>query len=445
MHFYQPADPQPCHYCVKIEDVEETDYPIREGLYTVEHMIFRCSWHAQFQCSKCGKFHHFSWLYWCPKSHELICGSCNKPSLKPLKFWDRTFAYEFFCEECGENHFDLLYTEFQGLHPWQTEDFLIEPIVSLEECWEPLWKPSKVREGEEISIEESLLKENSVEAIRRKFNDLNFHSKLTPENEIEFQETQKKWEEDSINWIENYEKTGDLDEGDLSRQLIIDPVFWKTLDNVKGKKVLDAGCGNGYFTRKLAKKGAKVHGVDFSHKFIEYCTKREEKKQLGCKYLQASLTDLTFFENESFDLIISNIVMVDVQDYQKAFFELNRILKKNGRFVWSNLHPVFGRLGAMLYRLPLDTARNDDRPFYLVDRYFDSGGTLISWGNFKPLWQFHRTLSEYSHALKEAGFAIREIIEPKPDLELIKENPRTLAFSSSRFPFFIIFDCIKLE
>ena len=185
--------------------------------------------------------------------------------------------------------------------------------------------------------------------------------------------------------------------------------------------------------------------MDFSERFVEYCNKREKEEQLGCKYFQTSLTDLNMFENDFFDLIISNIVLVDVQDYQKAFLEINRVLKKDGRFIWSNSHPTFGRVSAMDLRLPFDTSRNEEKLYKVIDRYFDSGGTLVSWGKVQPIWQFDRTLSEYSHALKEAGFAIREIIEPKPDLELIRQNPRYLAYDADRYPHFIIYDCIKLE
>jgi hypothetical protein len=59
--------------------------------------------------------------------------------------------------------------------------------------------------------------------------------------------------------------------------------------------------------------------------------------------------------------------------------------------------------------------------------------------------QFDRTLSEYTVALKQAGFVIREIIEPKPSKDIIKKHPRHLAFDSDRIPFFIIFECIKYE
>ena len=93
----------------------------------------------------------------------------------------------------------------------------------------------------------------------------------------------------------------------------------------------------------------------------------------------------------------------------------------------------------------MDTPRNEERLYVMIDRYFDSGGTKISWGSMKPIWQFDRTLSEYSRALKEAGFVIREIIEPKPSNDDIKKHPRHLAFDADRIPFFIIFECQKVR
>ncbi|MCK5049212.1 MAG: hypothetical protein KAR35_07535, partial [Candidatus Heimdallarchaeota archaeon] len=123
--------------------------------------------------------------------------------------------------------------------------------------------------------------------------------------------------------------------------------------------------------------------------------------------------------------------------------EINRILKPKGRFVWSNLHPVFGRAIQLLYRLPHDSQRNEERQFFMFDRYFDTGGILISWGEIEPIWQFDRTLSDYSKALKEANFVIREIIEPKPSNELLQKYPREIAFDADRVPCFIIYDCLK--
>ncbi|MHA2358582.1 MAG: class I SAM-dependent methyltransferase, partial [Candidatus Heimdallarchaeaceae archaeon] len=231
------------------------------------------------------------------------------------------------------------------------------------------------------------------------------------------------------------------DEGDWNRRLVIDPALWKLIGEVDNLSVLDAGCGNGYLSRQLAKKGAQVTGVDHSKYFIKFCNQKEEETQLGCQFVQSSLADLSSFESKSFDLVVSNIVFIDVLEYKKAFKEISRILKKDGRFIWSNTHPVFGRTGVVDPKLPFDSKRNEERLFKIVDRYFDSGGILMSWGDLEPVWQISRTLTEYSKALKDAGFVISEIVEPKPTIEQIQKHPKFLAFDADRFSQFIIYEC----
>ncbi len=441
MHFYQPADPQPCYYCKIIEEYED-DYPIREGIFTTEQIIFRCAWHSKFKCSSCGKYFHFSWLYYCPQTKQLTCGFCNPPTLKPVKFWNKTYAYDFWCKNCEESHYDLFFTEYKGQHPWQLQQDEIGCTIEEPELWNPFWKPLYSRKGKEISLEEALKIEDRITPLRKR-QGLNFHSEVIPEKQVDVTDTTEKWETDSQIWMDMYFKGDEADEGDTNRQLVIDPALWELIGDVKGLKVLDAGCGNGYLTRKLAKAGAKAVGIDFSHTFIEYCKKREDDEKLGCEYYKASLTNLEMIKNNQFDLIVSNIVMVDISDYKQAFKELSRVLKTGKRFVWSNTHPIFGRLSSADLRLPRDTPRNEERYFKVIDNYLESGGRLVSWRDLQPLWQFDRTLTEYSHALKEAGFAILEIVEPKADLKTVQENPRFLAFTDNRYPFFIIYDCIK--
>ncbi|MGY5876160.1 MAG: class I SAM-dependent methyltransferase [Candidatus Thorarchaeota archaeon] len=447
MRFYKPADSQPCYYCERIEAVErEQGYPIRDGVYTFEKYVFRCAWHSRFTCSRCKKQHHFSWFYWCPTNEELVCGACTKPTMKPVAFWDRTYAYEFYCDVCGEHHFDLLYAEFQGTHPWQLGYRKLISNIESDEPWKPLWSPTKERDGEDIELSEALKLPNRVVELR---DDLSLaegdrHNILryaVPESEIDFSETQESWENNSEEWIDaaKIEMTGDP-----NRQFVIDPALWSLLGDVSGLSVLDAGCGNGYLTRLLAKKGARVTGVDFSRLFIDYCTKVEAEMKLGCRFLQASLTNLEVLESESFDIVVSNIVMVDVLDYKAAFKEISRVLKDDGRFIWSNVHPVFGRgwSGSGDISFPRDSQRPESRYLKMVDRYFDSGGELSTWFT-SPTWQFIRTLEEYSKALKEVGFVISEIQEPRPTPEVIQQNPRSLAFDADRWTHFIIFECLK--
>lgn len=436
-----------CFYCQDIHK-EEKNYPLRKGKYSSEGLVNRCLWHSKFHCSECKGFFHFSYLYWCKSTDKIVCGKCNKPTLHPVRFWNKTYAYAFYCKECDETHYDLLYAEYTGKHPWQVYKGKLfkeeNPLVSIVQTrfpWDPIWKPEKIRKGEELTIEEALISQNIIHTIKEQAGNVTFHSDLLSDEQVNLTETKNRWEKTSHTIMKYYDAT--KDKGDRNRELVIDPALWKQLDEIKGLKILDAGCGNGYLSREMARKGAKVTGIDFSRNFIGYCRRKEKELQLGCKYEIGSLTDMAMFEVESFDIVVSNIVMVDVQDYKTAFKEINRILKPKGRFIWSNLHPVFGTNNQMFYRLPSDTPRNEERLFVMVDRYFDSGGMLVSWAKNKPIWQFHRTLQEYTQALFKAGFLIREIIEPKPSFEVLKENPRSLAFDTDRIPTFIIYDCVK--
>ncbi|MFX0016629.1 MAG: class I SAM-dependent methyltransferase [Promethearchaeota archaeon] len=435
-----------CFYCKIIKNYEST-YPVRLGSFSVDDTAFRCALHSQFQCSLCKKFHHFSWLYWCENKQELICGDCNKPVLHPITFWNTTYAYSFQCSSCNEPHFDLYYSEFQGKHPWQLDMGKYTHSVEFGILDLDKWKPEKVRSGKKITVDEALKIPNGVLSKRKKMSSrvgsVKFHSPLLDQATISQTDVRAQWEQTSKQWIDLVNHTSQDDIGDINRQLIIDPAMWKLIGEVNNLSVLDAGCGNGYFSRALALRGALVTGVDQSKVLIDYCKNKEKQQQLGIDYHTWSLEDLRRIDDNQFDLIISNIVFVDVLHYKQAFKELARVLKLEGRFIWSNLHPVFARISNLFYRLPFDTPRNEERLYVMIDRYFDSGGTLISWGSMEPIWQFDRTLSEYSAALKGAGFLIREIVEPKPDNEVIKNHPRLLAFDTDRIPFFIIFECIK--
>ncbi len=320
------------------------------------------------------------------------------------------------------------------MHPWQHS--YVGVGLSDGDCDPEVkpWTPESARVGEEIELEAALRIENRVLRLRR---ELKLFTPLQSvlDSVVDPKDQQSRWEENSAYWIKYRGR-------DANRELVIDPAMWTLIGDVSGLRVLDAGCGNGYFSRDLARKGALVVGVDYSQTFIDFCRQKEEELKLGCEFVHCSITEMDDIENETFDLVVSNVVITDVQDYQNAFREIHRVLKTDGRFIWSNPHPVFGYIGAVDIRFPLDSPRGEDRYLKMIDRYFDSGGTLVDWLN-TPIWQFHRTLSEYSAALKEAGFAISEIVEPRPSIEDIQEHPRFLAFDADRWTQFIILECVK--
>jgi 2-polyprenyl-3-methyl-5-hydroxy-6-metoxy-1,4-benzoquinol methylase len=64
------------------------------------------------------------------------------------------------------------------------------------------------------------------------------------------------WDRYANEWNKRYTELGDK-----NRQYIIDPSILNILGRVKGKRILDAGCGNGYLCRLLSTKGAKMMGA----------------------------------------------------------------------------------------------------------------------------------------------------------------------------------------
>ena len=107
----------------------------------------------------------------------------------------------------------------------------------------------------------------------------------------------------------------------------------KVLDHARlfpGAKVLDAGCGPGYVAACAKLLGAHVEGIDFSAGMVE-----QAKTQFPeIEFSLADAEDLPM-PNETFDAVLSNIVLFHVTDPERAMSEARRVLKPDGRFVFS--------------------------------------------------------------------------------------------------------------
>jgi len=106
------------------------------------------------------------------------------------------------------------------------------------------------------------------------------------------------------------------------------------LGGVKGKSVLDIGCGDGIISRMVAGRGAMVVGIDPSSKQIEIAQEEEKSVPLGIKYQIASIQ--TFAFSEKFDSALAVMVLCyanDLQELQSFFNQTFSLLKKGGSFV----------------------------------------------------------------------------------------------------------------
>ncbi len=103
------------------------------------------------------------------------------------------------------------------------------------------------------------------------------------------------------------------------------------LDELTGKRALDAGCGNGRYTAAWRLIGAsKAVGVDISPLNIATARRRGEQSNInGVTFEQGNVLDLPFLDN-SFDIVFSNGVLHHTQDWRKGVAECVRTLKPGG-------------------------------------------------------------------------------------------------------------------
>lgn len=129
----------------------------------------------------------------------------------------------------------------------------------------------------------------------------------------------------------------------------------------EGLRVLDAGCGIGGAARYLAHThGCQVEAIDLTREFVDAAIALTELCGLSDKitFRQGSVTDLPY-DDQSFDLVWSQNVSMNVEDKAKLFAEAYRVLLPGGRLVFS--HVTAGPGGEPYY--PLPWARRADYSF----------------------------------------------------------------------------------
>ncbi|WP_155590447.1 class I SAM-dependent methyltransferase [Lysinibacillus cavernae] len=222
----------------------------------------------------------------------------------------------------------------------------------------------------------------------------------------------QRWNQHAERYTANYDE-----HGGIHREVLLNPAIFSLLGEVDEKHVLDAGCGEGYLSRLLVKKGATVTAVDFSQKMLDIAKKRTHSQDT-IRFLHGNCEDLSFLADEQFDCIISNMVLQDLEDYRSALHEMYRLLKPNSTFIFSILHPCFVTPNSGWIR-----HEQLDQQYWRVQRYFYEG-TYQQLDADPPIVLYHRTLSSYVQAIIQAGFTIENMIEPKPSQEILEKYPQ---------------------
>jgi 2-polyprenyl-3-methyl-5-hydroxy-6-metoxy-1,4-benzoquinol methylase len=225
-------------------------------------------------------------------------------------------------------------------------------------------------------------------------------------------ENRQPWDENAQFWIEIIRENRDRYRTGLTNQAVQDAA-----GQVDGARILDAGCGEGYLSRFFADRGAKVTGIDFSTELIEAARNHKLTAELPVSFDVGSVDALPYDES-TFDLVLCNHVMNDLQDPQLAISEFARVLRPDGRVVIMMLHPCFYNKHAERS----DQKNNLIASTYFqqrpVSQHFEVDGLTSPAANTAWL----RPLEYYTKSLTQAGFVITGLTEPHPSEEMITDD-----------------------
>lgn len=195
-----------------------------------------------------------------------------------------------------------------------------------------------------------------------------------------------------------------------SRMKFIMPWMLRYMGDVQGMRILDLGCGEGGYARRLAAAGASVTAVDCSEAAICYAAQQAQREGLCITHHRRNSNDLFGIEDASFDIVLCSMMLMDCEDLDGTVREVVRVLKPGGQLFASMLHPCFdGNHDTGIGRQGQGETREVVVKNYFEPREWDAP---LPNGQTSVIWR-HRTLSEYAKAFLAAGLTIIDMNEPR--------------------------------
>ncbi len=219
------------------------------------------------------------------------------------------------------------------------------------------------------------------------------------------------------------------------------PSLQSLLPDLRGRRVLDLGCGFGWFCRWAREAGAaSVLGVDVSERMLARAKAETmgveamgaETKDPTISYLQADLEHLDL-QPASIDLAYSSLAFHYLENLGALLGRVQAALAPGGKLVFSVEHPIYTAPSNPGWSV--DAAGHATWP---VDGYLDEGRRSTDW-LAKGVIKQHRMTGTYIDLLRQAGFTLTRLIEWAPSPEQIAEHPDWA--NERQRPFFLLVAC----
>jgi len=218
---------------------------------------------------------------------------------------------------------------------------------------------------------------------------------------------------DIAEWYDSY-----LRENPIYTDIVL-PNVLALVGDVQGQSVCDLACGQGWIARELARRGARVTGIDLAENLLAIARQHEKQIPLHIKYVHGDAQVALELADISFDGCICVMALMNMPDILAVFSTVQRILKPGGWFVFAITHPCFQTPGAQWI------TTQEGNMARVVNAYFNEGvWTSSSPGGVRSrVGEHHRMLSTYLNTLVAAGLVFERMVEPAANDEISGRLP----------------------
>lgn len=177
------------------------------------------------------------------------------------------------------------------------------------------------------------------------------------------------------------------------------------IGDVRGKHVLEIGCGGGQCAVAFAKRGAIATGVDIADTQIRFARELARREGVEVTFIRRGIEDLTPIADASQEVVFSAYAVNYVRRIDRCFGEVARVLRPGGLLVFSGCHPFWLCLAEA--RMAVVTSYHERTP----DEWdWERRGKRLN----AVVREYRRTIGDWHRLLREAGLEVLDIIEPEP-------------------------------
>ena len=217
-----------------------------------------------------------------------------------------------------------------------------------------------------------------------------------------------------------YKDYRDMREKELNANELIEiPIMKDMLPDLKGKRILDLGCGNGGMSKYFIEKGAKsVLAIDLSSNMINEA--KEKNNAENITYVVLGMEDISKIEGK-FDIVFSSLAFHYVKDYDKLVKDIYNLLDENGILIYSQEHPI--ATASKYHKEMKSYIFLDEKRYYVVSNYNENGERKMFW-NVDGVIKYHRNFSYTINTLIQNKYNLLEVRESTASEEAIKLNSK---------------------